>query len=58
MKRRKHKNRKPKEHPFVRGMRELAKANETIREYVIDMMYNECLDIAEKNLKSLRDYIR
>lgn len=54
----KRKQRKPKEHPIVTALREVYREQQGIRELVIDTMYNECLDIAEKNEKTIRDYIR
>ena len=50
--------RKHKEHPLVTALKEVYEGQIGIREIVIDQMYDECLDIAEKNVKALRDYIQ
>jgi len=53
------KKRKPKrEHPIVTALRQVYKDQIGIRELVIDEMYDEALDIAAKNAKTLRDYIQ
>lgn len=61
----KSKERKPKkpckpkqEHPIVMALREIYKDQEGDRELIIQLMYGECFDISERNLKTLRDYIR